>query len=451
MKFDPFASRTWRLAHGRQLTLGPRALVMGILNVTPDSFSDGGVFERPDAALAQAERMMRDGAAIIDVGGESTRPGAKPVAAEEEQQRVLPIVETLAKRSEAIVSIDTYRASTARLAVQAGAHIVNDVWGLQREPDIASVARETAAGIVIMHTGRDRERQPDVIEDQHSFLKQSLAIAERAGIARDAIVLDPGFGFAKNSTECLELMSRFGELHDLGYPWLVGTSRKRFIGRMTGRDVTQREAGTAATSVILRQKGAAIFRVHDVAVNADALAVADAELRTGRGEGGVVVCLGLGGNIGDPIAAMGEALRMLDASEDCAVRAVSPVYRTPPWGRTDQPAFLNACAMVETQLQPRALLRRILETEQTLKRQRTERWGPRTLDIDILTYDDEIIDEPGLKIPHPRAAERAFVMVPLADIAPNVMIAGKTVSEHKAVLDLAGISKAVSGEGWWRG
>jgi dihydropteroate synthase len=440
----------WRLAHGRHLTVGPRARVMGILNVTPDSFSDGGRFDRPEAALAQAERMLSEGAAIIDIGGESTRPGASAVTAEEEQSRVLPVIELLAKRSEALISIDTYRASTARLAIEAGAHIVNDVWGLQREPAIAAVARETGAGLVIMHTGREREKADDVIADQKAFLGQSLEIARKAGIETASIVLDPGFGFAKNSAECIELMARFGELHAFDHAWLVGTSRKRFIGRMTGRDAAGRDPGTAATSLVLRQKGAAIFRVHDVAMNADALAVADAALSAERGEGGVLACLGLGGNIGDPAGAMAEALRMLDTAMDCAVRAVSPVYRTPPWGKTDQPDFLNACAVVETRLAPRALLRRILGVEQKLKRERNERWGPRTIDIDIVTYDDEIIDEPGLKIPHPRAPERAFVMVPLADIAPDVTIAGKSAAAHAKALGRAGMNVAVAGGDWWR-
>ena len=271
-------TKRWHLAHGRHLDLGGKAVVMGILNVTPDSFSDGGLFDGPERALAQAARMIAEGAAIVDVGGESTRPGARPVSAEEEQARVLPVIAGLAG-TEAIVSVDTFRASTARLAVEAGAHIVNDVWGLQREPDIARVAADTGAGLVIMHTGRDRRKLPDVIEDQFAFLKKSLEIARAAGIADDHIVLDPGFGFAKETPEeNLDLMARFEELHALGFPLMAGTSRKRFIGAVTGREAAARDAGTAATSVILRLKGAQLFRVHDVAINVDALAVTDAML-----------------------------------------------------------------------------------------------------------------------------------------------------------------------------
>lgn len=272
--------RRWQLAHGRHLDLGPRALVMGILNVTPNSFSDGGQFDTFDKAMAQARLMIDEGAVIVDVGGESTGPRAVPVSAEEEQARVLPVIEALAEQGGALISIDTYRAETARLAVAAGAHIINDVWGAQREPAIARVAAETGAGLILMHTGRERDKLPDVIADQFLFLEKSLEIARAAGVGDDHIMLDPGFGFAKETAEDnLDLMAHFGELHALGFPLVAGTSRKRFIGHVTGRgEGAARAVGTAATSVILRLKGADLFRVHDVAINVDALAFADAML-----------------------------------------------------------------------------------------------------------------------------------------------------------------------------
>jgi dihydropteroate synthase len=271
-------NRRWQLAHGRSLEFGARALVMGILNVTPDSFADGGRYFTPDRALAQAARMRQEGAAIIDVGGESTRPGARPVTAREEQERILPVIEALAADG-AIVSVDTYRAETARMAVEKGAHIVNDVWGAQREPAIARVAAETGAGLVLMHTGRERQKEPDVIADQFVFLEKSIGIARAAGVPDGNVVLDPGFGFAKETpADNLELMARFEELHALGFPLAVGTSRKRFIGAVTGREGDDRDIGTAATGVILRMKGAVLFRVHNVAINVDALAMADAML-----------------------------------------------------------------------------------------------------------------------------------------------------------------------------
>lgn len=267
------------MAHGRHLDLGGNAVVVGILNVTPDSFSDGGLFDAPEKALVQARRMVGEGALVVDVGGESTRPGAAAVSAVEEQNRILPVIEALANSGDVLISVDTYRAETARLAVAAGAHIVNDVWGLQREPDIARVAADTGAGLVIMHTGRGREKLPDVIADQLAFLGTSLDIARRHGVADDHIVLDAGFGFAKETAgENLDLMARFSELQALGFPLMAGTSRKRFIGAVTGRDAVDRGAGTAATSVILRLQGAHLFRVHDVAINVDALALTDAML-----------------------------------------------------------------------------------------------------------------------------------------------------------------------------
>ncbi|MAW85275.1 MAG: dihydropteroate synthase [Phyllobacteriaceae bacterium] len=268
--------RTWQLAHGRSLRLAGEGILMGILNVTPDSFSDGGRFSGFSAAVEQAWRMVEAGAAIVDIGGESTRPGAEAVSAAQEQDRVLPVIEALAGADGPVLSVDTYREETARLAVAAGAHIVNDVWGLQREPDIARLAAETGAGLVIMHTGRGRERLSDVIADQRLFLEKSLETARAAGVAREQIMLDPGFGFAKDPHENFALMARFGELHALGYPLLAGTSRKRFIGHATGRDADERDAGTAATTAILRMKGAAVIRVHDVAINRDAMRIADA-------------------------------------------------------------------------------------------------------------------------------------------------------------------------------
>ncbi|UGX86930.1 dihydropteroate synthase [Phyllobacterium meliloti] len=271
--------REWRLAHGRSLTLGPVSVIMGVLNVTPDSFSDGGVHLALDKAIEGARAMIAEGAAIIDVGGESTRPGATRVDPKTEQSRVLPVIEALAKETDVLISVDTYREETARLAVAAGAHIVNDVWGVQREPAIADLAAKTGAGLVIMHTGRERERDPDVIVDQFAFLNRSLEIAKLAGVAHDQIVLDPGFGFAKETEENLALIRRFGELKAFGYPFLAGTSRKRFLGAVTGRDADERDAATAATSAILRLAGADVFRVHDVKTNRDALVMTDAILQ----------------------------------------------------------------------------------------------------------------------------------------------------------------------------
>lgn len=251
---------------------------MGILNVTPDSFSDGARFLDQSKAAAHAVAMFEAGAAVIDIGGESTRPGAQAVGAQEEQDRVLSVIEALAREAGIILSVDTYRAETARLALRAGAHIVNDVWGLQKEPEIARVAAAARAGVVAMHTGRDRPRSRDVVADHIAYLEPSIAIARAAGVAENSLALDPGLGFAKDPDENFELLAATGTLAAQGFPLLIGASRKRFIGHATGRDAEQRDIGTSATSVVARLQGAAIFRVHDVAANRDALAIADCVL-----------------------------------------------------------------------------------------------------------------------------------------------------------------------------
>lgn len=275
----PADKRVWQAAHGRYLPLHGRGHIMAILNATPDSFSDGGRYVNLDAAVTHALLCVEQGASIIDIGGESTRPGAAPVDEIEEQARILPLVRRLSSETDALISVDTYRASTARLAIEAGAHIVNDVWGLQNDPDMAAVVAGTGAGVCIMHTGRGREKLPDVIEDQFVFLRQSLALADAAGIAPGAIMLDPGFGFNKDYDEDVELLRRFSELTQQGFPLLAGTSRKRFTGRMSGREnALDRDITTAATTAILRLAGASVFRVHDIVSNRDALAVADAIL-----------------------------------------------------------------------------------------------------------------------------------------------------------------------------
>jgi dihydropteroate synthase len=277
-----FNARTLRLGRGMRIELGPTSRIMAILNVTPDSFSDGGRHASTDVAVAAARAMVAEGADIIDIGGESTRPGADPVSALEEQRRILPVIEALSGDADTIISVDTWRAETARLALSAGAHMINDVWGLQREPEIARIAAGQGAAVAIMHTGRERQLQDDPVADQFSWFDASLEIARRAGVSGDQILLDPGFGFAKDAELNLELMVRFGELHRLGLPLLAGTSRKRFIGTITGRVAADRDVGTAATSVALRLAGAAVFRVHNVAFNKDGLAIADAMVQSSR-------------------------------------------------------------------------------------------------------------------------------------------------------------------------
>jgi dihydropteroate synthase len=264
------------LPDGRSLSSQTRPLIMGILNVTPDSFSDGGLFAAHDAAIAQAERMAQEGADIIDIGGESTRPGHQPVAEEEERRRILPVIEVLAKRLKQPLSIDTMKASVARAALDAGAVILNDVWGLRHDPDMPNVARRAAA-LVVMHNRREVDASVDMMAEVKSFLAGSLALGEAAGLPKERILVDPGIGFGKTRAQNLTLLGRLGELSTLGAPILVGLSRKSLIGHVIG-EVAPRERlfGTIAANVLASQAGASVVRVHDVKAHVQALAVASA-------------------------------------------------------------------------------------------------------------------------------------------------------------------------------
>ncbi|WP_196258607.1 dihydropteroate synthase [Pelagibacterium limicola] len=264
---------------GGPLRLGPDPIMMGILNVTPDSFSDGGDFSVLDAALAQARQLVDDGAHIVDVGGESTRPGSDDVGVQEELDRVMPVLDALAEAAlPAAISIDTYKALVADQAVQAGAAIVNDVWGLQRDPEIAAVAAHHGVPVIAMHWDTERDTDKDLIGEMKRWLSRSIEIALDAGIAREKIILDPGFGFAKTWAENYVLLNRLEELHALGFPLLIGTSRKSMIGKLLDAPPKERESGTVATSVLAYLKGGHIFRVHNVRANLHGLRVAHATL-----------------------------------------------------------------------------------------------------------------------------------------------------------------------------
>ncbi|MGI8946052.1 MAG: dihydropteroate synthase [Thermoleophilaceae bacterium] len=257
--------------------------VMGVLNVTPDSFSDGGEFLDPEAAVAHGLRLAADGADVLDIGGESTRPGAAPVPAAEELRRVLPVVERLAAETTAALSIDTTKAAVARAALAAGATIVNDVSAFRSDPGMAGLVAERGVGCCLMHmrgeprTMQDRPRYDDVVSEVKAFLEQRLDFALGEGIAEDRVWLDPGIGFGKTVEHNLELLRRLEEIVAIGRPVVVGTSRKSFLATVIGgareRD---RLPGTIATNVIALERGARVFRVHDVAELVDALAVAAA-------------------------------------------------------------------------------------------------------------------------------------------------------------------------------
>lgn len=246
-----------------RLPLGRRTLVMGILNVTPDSFSDGGQFYRMDPAFSQAVKMVADGADIIDVGGESTRPGYRPISPEEELSRVLPVIEKIKSELDIPVSIDTSKASVARESLKAGADMVNDIWGLKGDEEMASIVSSFHVPVCIMHNRKEAVYH-DLMHDLIADLRESLALAGKAGIAPEQIIIDPGIGFAKNLEQSLHLMSRLEELHTLGFPLLLGTSRKSLIGKTLDLPVHERLEGTAATVTAGIIKGVDIIRVHDV-------------------------------------------------------------------------------------------------------------------------------------------------------------------------------------------
>ncbi len=264
---------------------------MGVVNVTPDSFSDGGRFLDADAAVEHGLRLTAEGADILDIGGESTRPGAAPVGADEELRRVVPVIERLAGSGQTRLSIDTTKEGVARAALEAGASLVNDVSALRFDPGMAALVAETGAGCCLMHmlgeprTMQEDPRYDDVVSDVKAFLEERLAFAVGEGIDEDRVWLDPGIGFGKTVEHNLELLRRLDEIVAIGRPVVVGTSRKSFLGKLAGgRGEGERLPGTIATNVLALERGASVFRVHDVAQNADALAVAAATVRADVGE-----------------------------------------------------------------------------------------------------------------------------------------------------------------------
>jgi dihydropteroate synthase len=255
--------RHWRLPSGKTLELGHRTLIMGILNVTPDSFSDGGRYLAVDAAVAHAKRMVEEGADVIDVGGESTRPGSRPVSAEEEMARVLPVIERLSREVDVPISIDTYKAEVARRAVAAGADIVNDVWGFKKDPDMAAAVAHLQCPAVLMHNRSEpvyRDFVREVLED----LLECVKLAREAGVPEDLLMLDPGIGFGKTYAHNVELMGRLTDIVRLGFPVLLGTSRKSMIRLTLDLPADDVVEGTGATVAFGIAQGCQIVRVHDV-------------------------------------------------------------------------------------------------------------------------------------------------------------------------------------------
>lgn len=278
-------SMTYNWQDGKSLTIGEKTLVMGILNVTPDSFSDGGLWNDKDKALAHMHEMVRDGADIIDIGAESSRPGFEPMGAAEEIARLEPILEAVLAECPVPVSVDTFKADTAEFAAKKGVHILNDIWGLQyaEEPGrMAEVAARYQLPVVVMHNQNSKEYHKDIMEAMEDFFRESIAIASVAGLKRENIILDPGIGFGKTPEDNIRVLKRLNEMKTVDgipYPVLLGTSRKSFIGHALGLEAGQRMEATGATCVMGIMSGAEIVRVHDVMPIARMCRMTDAILK----------------------------------------------------------------------------------------------------------------------------------------------------------------------------
>lgn len=417
-------------------------VIMGILNVTPDSFSDGGAFVHLDDALAHAREMVAQGALIIDVGGESTRPGAEPVPEAEELARVIEVVRALAAEG-ICVSIDTRHASVAKACVEAGAAIVNDVSGFT-SPAMVEVAASCDAGLVVMHmqgnpaTMQDNPSYTDVVVEVRDWLAARCAELEAAGIAHERLCIDPGPGFGKTKSQTVEIMRNLHEFMHLGYPVMAAPSRKSYVGYVYAiDDPAERDTASAAEALLACELGASVVRMHNVGITAAALK----DLRP-------YALLGLGGNVAlvanpgeereGKLAVLNKAIGDMCLLPDTLVVDIAPFYESEPAYYADQDTFLNTVVLLRTGLPPQELLRCCQTIENGLGRVRDIPNGPRTCDIDILDYQGYVSDLDILRLPHPLMLERDFVVKPLLDILPgHVLSNGTSVTADQVTVGAA--------------
>lgn len=400
-------------------------IIMGILNLTPDSFSDGGSYPTPEDAIARGLQMIEEGALIIDVGGESTRPGAAPVSEEEECARVLDVVKALASKG-ICVSIDTRHAPVARAALAAGASIINDVSGF-RDPAMVDLAASCDAGLVVMHMGGDDPRTmqnesvyEDVVAEVRDYLKAQADNLIAHGVARERICLDPGPGFGKTAKQTIELMRNFHEFNRLGFPTMVAVSRKSYIGEAYQiEDPKERDSASAAEALMACELGASVIRTHNVALTAQAL---EENLRP-------YVLIGMGCNVAlvadegeereGKIAMINKAIGDMCMLPDTQIIDISSYYESEPAYFEDQDLFVNTVVLIRTGLPPQELLTYLQAIENSLGRVRTQKNGPRTCDLDILDYQGYVSDLEVLTLPHPLLLERDFVVKPLLELLPH--------------------------------
>lgn len=405
--------------------------IMGVLNLTPDSFSDGAQFQDLDAAMAHAKEMLKSGALIIDVGGESTRPGAEPVSPDEEWSRIAKVVSALAEEG-VCVSVDTRHAEVAEKAVAAGASIINDVSGF-RDPAMVEVAKSCDAGLVVMHMKgdpsnmQDDPQYDDVVAEVCEYLSAQTSELEAEGIAANRICLDPGPGFGKTYKQTIELMRNLHEIVRLGYPVMVAASRKGYVGyayRIEGDDPKSRDDASAQEALLACELGASVVRTHNVAATVKALQ----ELCP-------YVILSLGSNVA-LVAEPGEETEAKIAQINLAVAALCQLpdsklidmasfYESEPAYDTDQDSFVNTVVLLRTGIPPKELLDYLHAIEATLGRTRDESRpkGPRVIDVDIVDYQLYTAISKELTLPHPGALERDFVVKPLLEILPGHVLA----------------------------
>lgn len=396
-----------------------RPLVMGICNVTPDSFSDGGDHDSFDEAVAYALKMVEEGADIIDVGGESARPGSAEVSVEEETRRVVPVISALAGRGIA-VSVDTRHAPVARAALDAGACIINDISGF-RDEAMREVAQGSDAGLVIMHMlgtpehMQDDPHYDDVVSEVEDSLVRMARRLEAQGVERDRICLDPGVCFGKLAEHNAALLLATERFANAGYPFMVAVSRKSFIGLRSGLDVPkERDLASALCAAAACADGARVARVHNVALTREVLATSRRAL------------VALGSNQANPVEQLDDALEALRKTQGVWVSRVSTYVTSEPAYLAEQDEFVNAVAQVQTTLGPRKLLDALHAIEDSQGRVRETPNGPRTIDLDIVDYEGIESSQDELVLPHPRALERDFVVTPLLEIAPGYVLADGT-------------------------
>jgi dihydropteroate synthase len=438
---------------------GKKTYIMGVINLSPDSFSGDGL-RNPEAAVAKAKRFASEKADIIDIGGESTRPGSSSISADEEMRRVIPVLESLSSEISLPLSVDTYKFEVARHALDAGANMINDIWGLKREPKLAELAAQRKIPLILMSNQRDSPPcHDDIISVVIADLQRAIEQAIAAGVFWENIIIDPGIGFGKTQEQNLELLQRLEELKTLGRPILLGSSRKSVIGWVLDLTPEQRSKesafvppadkrleGTAATIAIGIAKGVDIVRVHDVREMARVCKMSDAIIR-GLGNKLATVYLCLGSNLGNRMANLNEAVALL--SQKVNIEKVSSVYETEPIGYKEQPLFLNMACQITTMLNPGELLHFVKGIEGEMGRVQSFSNSPRLIDIDILFYDREVIKNDELTIPHSRLAKRAFVLIPLAEIAPQLIHPelDREISELAGVVEgRKGVQKWTSGD-----